>query len=124
MPEQMTFLDERVGNKQVLVVKTYDEAFAHEAFDRMPEDSLRILSASLELDSKFNPEDIPGPEQEGFADAIWEEVKGNAREEWNRFSYFVVQEHDQTGTNLLFVSPDWPSAEQFARKRLNALSAR
>jgi len=124
MPGQETFLDERAGGKHIVVLKTYDERFARDAFDRMPEDSLRILGASLELDQKYEADAIPAPDGDGFGDALWEEIKDDAREDWNLFSYFVVQEHNESGINPLYVSADWPSAEVFARNRLSTLAAR
>jgi hypothetical protein len=109
MPQQEVFLDERVGNKHVQVLKTYDAAFAREAFDVMDAQALKFLSVRL------GAEDLPAPDSPDFTDSIWQELEDGAREDWNKFSYFVVTEDAGNRPAPVFVSADWPSAEAFAR---------
>lgn len=115
MAHQEIFLDERIGTERIQVLKSYDVAFAREAFDAMDEDALRFLSLRLDV------EDLPAPQSPDFADSIWQEVEDAAREDWNTFSYFVVIEHGADGTTPLFVSADWPSAEAFAKTLLRTV---
>jgi hypothetical protein len=46
-----------------------------------------------------------------------------AREDGNQLSFFVVIESDGKSSEYLDVSPDWPSAETFANKRIASLAA-
>ena len=48
--------------------------------------------------------------------------RGGAREDWNSFSYFVVQEKGEHSLRYLFVSSDWPSAELYAKRELASVS--
>jgi hypothetical protein len=109
MPKQEVFMDAAIGDKQVQVLKTYDAAYAREAFDAMDVEALKFLTLWLDI------EDLPAPESPDFADTIWEAVEDGAREDWNSFSYFVVTESTSGRTIPLFVSPDWPTAEAFAQ---------
>ena len=109
MPQSDVFMDERIGDKRVLVLKTYDSAFAREAFDVMDVQALKFLSVSLGL------EDLPASDSPDFADSIWQELEDGAREDWNKFSYFVVTEDTANRPSPVFVSADWPTAEAFAK---------
>jgi len=112
MPKQETYLEQQVGLRTIVVLKTYDAAFAHEAFERVPENALRFLLKSL-----GTPEDLEvGAEID--TDALWEEVQDGAREDWNTFSYFVVREDVGSHSVSLYVSSDWPSAEAFAKQHI------
>lgn len=122
MTQQETFFTERAGSIQLIVFKTYDERFAHDSFQVLSDGALASLAESLKLAEQFDPSEIPRPEEEGFAELLWGELKESAREEWDRFSYFVVQEVDDGEVRPIFVSPDWPSAEAFAESRLRELS--
>jgi hypothetical protein len=119
MPQQETYFEQQVGDKRILVLKSYDAAFAREAFDRMGEEALQFLSSSLKHSEKYDAKDVP-PEDPDFGDALWQEVEDGAREDWNAFSYFVVTEQSGREYVPLYVSADWPSAEAFAKSRLDA----
>jgi len=43
MPQQEMFLEHRIGGKKIVVVKSYDGAFAREAFAQMRPEALRFL---------------------------------------------------------------------------------
>ena len=110
MPQQETFFEQQIGNKQIVVLKTYDRKFAREVFDQMGADGLKFLKDRLQLEERED------------AEALWEEVEEGAREEWNTFSYFVVTEASMGLSTSLLVSSDWPTAEAFAQQRLQAPS--
>ena len=46
-------------------------------------------------------------------------VVDQARERDNLFSFFVVNEIKGGHSESLYVSPDWPSAEDFAKRYLS-----
>lgn len=113
MPLQETFLKREVNGRRLRVVKSYDSAFARDAFDHMEPMALDFLKHSLDLDSKYDPAALPPPSASEYAGVLWEEIEDGARESWHAFSYFVVLS-DVNGTpQPLYVSPDWPSAESF-----------
>jgi hypothetical protein len=116
MPQQETYFEQQVGDKHIIVLKSYDGVFAREAFDRMGDEALQFLSSSLEHNEKYDAAEVPSPEDPEFADALWQEVEDGAREDWNTFSYFIVSEEIAGRTVPLYVSSDWPSAEVFAKR--------
>jgi hypothetical protein len=118
MREQSTFFEQQIGDRRIVVLKTYDAGLAREAFDQMTQEGLGALGASLELESKFDAADIPSAGDENFAEFLWEAIEDGAREDWNSFSYFIVREEHSGGAIALFVSSDWPSAETFAKSIL------
>jgi hypothetical protein len=120
MREQSIFFEHQIGDKRIVVLKSYDARLAREAFDEMAPEALKALGASLELESKFDVADIPSPSDDQFAEFLWEAVEDGAREDWDSFSYFIVNEECSGRTSSLFVSSDWPSAEAFAKKSLTA----
>lgn len=120
MPQQATFFDEKIGDLRVVVLKSYDPTYAREAFDQMQPEALRHLRQCLEVDVKYDTSGVPSPEDEEYPDALWEEVQNCAREDWNTFSYFIVSEEVGGRSSPIYVSSDWPSAEAFAKKRLEA----
>jgi hypothetical protein len=52
------------------------------------------------------------------SEVVWEDVEQEAREDGNLLSFFVVLEGRDNQDSPLYVSPDWPSAERFARTRV------
>ena len=113
MPQQTIFLEEQIGDKHIRVLKCYDRQFAREVFDGMDDSARAELVAVLHLDDDHEAEALA---TEG--DAIWEELMDQAREDGSLFSFFVVTEATGTTSDSLFVSPDWPSAEAFAKARI------
>ena len=118
MPVQETYFDEQVGAKHVKVVKSYDSAFAREVLNNMDQAAQEFLSNSFPSEAAQDAGDIPSPSSAEFADYLWAEIEEGAREDWNKFSYFVVTESVSTDERPLFVSADWPTAEAFAKARL------
>ena len=117
MPQQETFFEQIIGDTRVQVLKSYDAAYAREAFSLMDAEALTFLGHSLQAQGAVSS-DLPSPGDPQFADSLWQEVEDGAREEWNSFSYFIVTEKKGPETVARFVSPDWPSAEAFAKTLL------
>jgi len=117
MPQQETFFEQTTGDTRVQVLKSYDAAYAREAFSLMDAEALSFLGHSLHAQGAVST-DLPSPDDEQFADSLWQEVEDGAREDWNSFSYFIVIEKKGSETVARFVSSDWPSAEAFAKKLL------
>lgn len=120
MPAQTSFLEQTVGNTKIEVLKSYDNAFAREAFDHMGDEALNFLASSLNLSSSEDELGLDASDP-GYADLVWDEMNDGAREDWDSSSYFIVAEGPAGNTAPLFVSADWPSAEAFAKKRISLL---
>ncbi len=120
MPTQEMFFEQQVGDRRIEVLKTYDQQFAHEAFDSMNEAALTSLWNSMNVEQIHDPEGLPMPaEPEERAAFLWDELVEQAREDWRTLSFFVVNETAGPRIESLYVSPDWPSAEAFAKARLD-----
>jgi len=124
MPRQEVFFEQRAGDRRVEVVKTYDRSYAREVFDGLDEEATEALATSLELAKNYEPADIPAPNDLEYDDFLWEELCEAAQEDVRMvptlYSFFVVAEDRGGRSEDLFVSPDWPSAEAFAKKRIGA----
>jgi hypothetical protein len=122
LPKQETFFEQRAGNRQVRVIKTYDPSYAREVFRSMDKDALRTLGAALEIDSNYDPADIPDPAGPEYEDFLWDELLQagieDVRLDPNLRSFFVVSEDAGGNSEDLYVSADWTSAEGFAKKVL------
>ena len=116
MQGQETFLSVRNGDELLEVLKTYDKSFAREAFRNMDEVALAQLAESLDFEKLYEPEKIPKPQDEDYDEFVWDVMADEAREEYNTFSYFVVTRTVGGKSDLLFVSPDWPTAEAYVKK--------
>ena len=112
MPRQEVFLAGIANDKIVRVLKSYDQAFAKEAFSLMEEPALRFLASSLDLEE---PVPTDASFSEGDIEGLWEEVEDGARESWDTFSYFVVEKEIDGASSPSFVSADWPTAEAFIK---------
>ncbi len=116
MPKQETFLEEETNGITLQVVKTYDIAFAREAFDSMDSIARAFLRDSLHLEAQYEPSDLPSVGDADYDDVLWEEVEGGAREDWNKLSYFVVMTGKGADLRPVYVSSDWPSARDFSKQ--------
>ena len=120
MPSQETFFEQQIGDRRIEVLKTYDQRFAQEAFKRMDEAALTSLWKNLNVEQIYDPAGLPTSlEPEERAAFLWDELVEQAREDWRTHSFFVVNESEGLRIESLYVSPDWPSAEAFAKGRLN-----
>ena len=122
MPRQETFLREAANGVEVEVVKTYDKSYAQEVFRCMGAEALEAVAAALQLAEKYEAKDIPAPEAAEYTDFLWDELCDAAIEDERQSpvlsSFFVVVETIAEKLDELYVSPDWPSAEAFARSRI------
>ncbi len=127
MPRQETFFDESKGGRRIEVLKSYDLGYARDAFRNMATDAQQKLWSVLnpeetydhaELPSLNDPNDVTG-KAEAF---LWDELMEQAREDGNLLSFFIVNEIAGSRSESLYVSPDWPSAESFAKGRLATIS--
>lgn len=112
MPSQELYLEKKVGSDVFQVLKTYDTAFAKEAFAEMDEAAIEHLSKSLSISEEIAPEDMPTSPSD-LADLIWEEMYDSASEHGQTKSYFVVRRSSESNDDFLYVSGDWPSAEAY-----------
>ena len=117
MPQQEMVFEEKSNDLWIRVLKTYDHAFAKEAFNAMSETADAHLWASLGIEDLYDANDIPLTDDAVRRDFLWGEVEDAAREDGNLCSFFVVTEVRGDAQKYLYVAPDWPSAEAFARDR-------
>jgi hypothetical protein len=122
MPQQQLFFEQKMGDRRVEVLKTYDRSYAREVFNGIGEEAREALAAALELERNFEPADIPDPNGSDYDDFLWDELIEAAREDVrndpNLYSFFVVSEATSAQPQDVYISPDWPSAEAFAKARL------
>ncbi len=121
MPQQEVFFEQSVGERRIEVLKTYDPSFAREAFDRMGGDAQTLLWNSLGISETYDAGDAPSLSDLDASDFLWDELLDGAREDGTLLSFFVVNEARGSSSETLYVSPDWPSAEAFARGRMIAI---
>ena len=125
MPRQETFLRENVNGVAIEVLKTYDRSYAREVFGRMSDEAEEALAEALEIEESYERADIPEHGGNDYEDFLWEELCKAAREDVrqdpNLYSFFVVSESKGGRSEDLYISPDWPSAEEFAKKRISLL---
>ena len=118
MPQQEMFFEQVAGDRRVEILKTYDRSYAREAFSDMDNAAQGFLWNSLGINETYDAADVPSREDAGSKDFLWEELLEAAREESNLLSFFVVSEANGPRSRSLYVSPDWPSAEAFAKAHL------
>jgi hypothetical protein len=121
MPQQQIFFEQMMTNGRIEVLKTYDQNYAHEVFGSMDEAAQSHLWNSLEIEENFDPGDIPPQHDPDTDEFLWEALLDAAREDGQILSFFVVNEARGNRSQSLYVSPDWPSAEAFARQRIIAV---
>ncbi|WP_263349981.1 hypothetical protein [Acidicapsa acidisoli] len=126
MPRQEIFFEQRSGDRRVEVLKTYDRSYAREVFSGIDTGAREALAAALELEKNYEPADIPDPDGSDYDDFLWDELLEAAREDVrndpNLYSFFVVSEAKSAQSQDLYISPDWPSAEAFAKNRIASTS--
>lgn len=113
---QETFLEKPISQGQALVVKTYDEKSAREAFDDLSQSALEKVTVALHLDDLYEAEDIPSAESPDYRDFLWETLSDEAREDGQVKSFFIVMRMTSgMPPEPLYVCVDWPSAEVFVQ---------
>jgi hypothetical protein len=113
MQTQSVYFDERTETKHVQVLKVYDNHFARTCFEQMTSEAITFLANALDLPAEY---DLPIDS----ASVSWTDVETEAREDGNLLSFFVVLGDIDANRIPLYVSPDWPSAEAFAKSCLRA----
>jgi hypothetical protein len=125
MPQQEVFFEQKTGDRRVEVLKTYDRSYAREVFKGIGDDARGALAAALELEKNYEPADIPDPNGSDYDDFLWDELLEAAREDVrndpNLYSFFVVSEATLAQPQDVYISPDWPSAEAYAKKLIVAI---
>jgi hypothetical protein len=81
----------------------------------MDESAQRYSWSSLGIDENYAPDDRPAVDRPDSEDFLWEEMLEAAREDGNTLSFFVVIQTQNGRSQDLYISPDWPSAEAFAK---------
>jgi len=119
MPQQEVFLEQTIGKRTVEVLKTYDRTYAREVFGKMDAAAQTFLWNSLGISENYIATDLPAEDYAEREDFLWEELLEAAREDGNLLSFFVVIETEDSSSGSLYVSPDWPSAEAFAKRRIS-----
>jgi hypothetical protein len=127
MPKQELFFEQKSGGRRIEVLKTYDRSYAREVFNGIGTEAREALAAALELTKNYEPVDIPDPNGSDYDDFLWDEMCEAAREDVRNdpslYSFFVVAESIAGKAEELYVSPDWPSAEAFAKELLSGTQA-
>ena len=120
MPKQETFLERQNGETKIEVLKSYDSGYAREAFRNMDDEALKQLWTVLEVEKTYDAADLPplGQPDGAGEDFLWDELLESAREYGQEVSFFIVNETRDKRSESVWVSPDWPSAESFAKGRL------
>ncbi len=125
MPQQEMFFEQRTGDRRVEVLKIYDRSYAREVFKAIDSEAREALAAALELEKNYESADIPDPDGDDYDDFLWGELLEAAREDVrsdpNLYSFFVVSESRPAQSQDLYISPDWPSAEAFAKRRISVV---
>lgn len=123
MPQQEVFLEDRAGDRLVVVLKTYDQSYAREVFDNVSDTAMKSLAAALEIEKNYEPADIPAPDTQAYEDFLWEELSEasleDARQSPKLYSFFVVFETKAGKGEGVYISADWPSAEAFAKSLIS-----
>ena len=83
----------------------------------MDEAAQKYLWNSLGINENYDAADVPSIDDPAGEDFLWEELMDAAREDGNLLSFFVVNEAKGSSSESLYISPDWPSAETFAKDR-------
>jgi hypothetical protein len=121
MPQQEVFFEYKTEDGALQILKTYDRSYAREVLGRMDEEAQAHLWSALKIDENYEPADVPPLHDPDTDDFLWNELLDAAREDGNLLSFFVVSEASGGNPKGLYVSPDWPSAEAFAKKHITTL---
>jgi hypothetical protein len=121
MPQQEVFLEQQAGDRLITVLKTYDRSYAREVFVNVDDEAKKSLAIALEIAKNYDPEDIPDSNGQEYEDFLWEELSEASLEDVRQSprlcSFFVVTETKAAKAADIYISADWPSAEEFAKRR-------
>jgi hypothetical protein len=122
MPKQEMLYEQKTGDRRIEVLKVYDRSYAREAFSNMDESARKFLWGSLGINENHDAADVPSSDDPASEDFLWDELLDAAREDGNLLSFFVVNEQNGSISESVYVTPDWQSAETFAKNRLATVS--
>lgn len=121
MPQQEVFFEQKAGDRLIAVLKTYDRSYAREVFGKVNDEAKKSLAAALEIAENYDPENIPDPNGLDYEDFLWGELSEASLEDVRQsprlYSFFVVTETKAGKAEDIYISADWPSAEEFAKRR-------
>jgi hypothetical protein len=121
MPQQEVFLEQQAGDRLITVLKTYDRSYAREVFVNVEEEAKKRLAIALEIANNYDPEVIPDSNRQDYEDLLWEVLSEASLEDVRQSprlcSFFVVTETKAGKAADIYISADWPSAEEFAKMR-------
>ena len=123
MPQQEVFFEQRAGDRLIAVLKTYDRSYAREVFVNVDDEAKKRLAIALEIAKNYDPEDVPDSNVQDYEDFLWEELSESSLEDVRQSprlcSFFVVTETKAGKAADIYISADWPSAEEFAKRRIS-----
>jgi hypothetical protein len=122
MPQQELFFEQRAGDRLIAVMTTYDRSYAREVYGKVDDEAKKCLAAALEIAENDAPENIPVLDGQDYDDFLWEELSEASLEDVRQsprlYSFFVVTETKDGKSEEIYISSDWPSAEEFAKSRI------
>ncbi len=131
MPKQEVFFEQSFSGTRIEVLKSYDEGYAREAFDSMNEEARKHLWDALKPEENYDAAELPklndpADTNDEAGAFLWDELAEQSLEDPRASprlnSFFIVNETAGGQSESLYVSPDWPSAEAFAKQRVETLS--
>jgi hypothetical protein len=124
MPQQEIFFEQQAGDRLITVLKIYDRSYAREVFGKVDDEAKKSLAAALKIAENNDPEDIPDPNGQEYEDFLWEELSEASLEDVRQsprlYSFFVVIETKACKSEEIYISADWPSAQEFSKTRISA----
>lgn len=81
----------------------------------MDEAAYAFLWKSMKIDESSDESELPPIGSSEAEDFLWDALLEESREDGNVLSFFIVTAKDGISPKPVYVSPDWPSAEQFAQ---------
>jgi hypothetical protein len=126
MPQQEVFFKQQAGDRFIAVLKSYDRSYAREVFGNVDDEAKMSLAVALEIEKNYDAEDLADRKGQEYDDILWEELSEASLEDVRQFpklySFFVVTETKGAKAEEIYISADWPSAEEFAKRRLAGAS--
>jgi hypothetical protein len=123
MPQQEVFFEERLGDRLIVVLKTYDRFYAREVFGKVDDVAMKSLAAALEIEKNYERNYMPASDGADYEDFLWEELSDASLEDVRQsprlYSFFVVTENTAGKAKEIYISTDWPSAEAFAKSLIS-----
>jgi hypothetical protein len=97
------------------ISETRDRMLVHRAFEAMTPQARKFLWNWLEIDSRFESQEVPEAATATGQEFLWYELLHTANV--NGRPFYIVHESKEGETDQIFVSSDFVSANNFARNR-------